>query len=245
MSDGGPIIILIGGGHAAGKKTTANLLKEELRFSLPDVDLNIEIIDLDDYKEDEAKREYSTSKSAAITLPDNSDIKHPPLKPSRFNFDKLREYLLSGAKVTLKSQQKILIVHGLYALYDKEVRDISHIKVFLTSDPDTRLIRWIRRDVLDLNKNKSLESVINAYLQGARAEMSDFIFPTKEFADVIMPKGAEKNAIGLIVDGVMLLFPEEDQPQNIFLPRTNNLRPTVSFDSEKFDGQKGKFYELS
>ncbi|CUM56522.1 uncharacterized protein AC631_01863 [Debaryomyces fabryi] len=242
MPDKGPILILIGGGHAAGKKTTSNLLKEELRFSLPDVDLDIEIVDLDDYKEEDSKREYSTSKSAAITLPNNSDIKYPPLKPSRFNFDKLREYLLSAI---LKSKQKILIVHGLYALYDKDVRDISHIKVFLTSDPDTRLIRWIRRDVLDPNRNKTLESVINAYLQGARAEMSDFIFPTKEFADVIMPNGAEKNAIRLIVDGVMSLLPEEDQPQNMFLPRTNNLRPTVSFDGEKFDGQKGKFYELS
>lgn len=242
MPDKEPITILIGGGHAAGKKITSNLLKEELRFSLPDIDLDIEIVDLDDYKEEDSKREYSTSRSAAITLPNNSDVKYPPLKPSRFNFDKLREYLLSSA---LKSKQKILIVHGLYALYDKDIRDISHIKVFLTSDPDTRLIRWIRRDVLDPNNNRTLESVINAYLQGARAEMSDFIFPTKEFADVIMPNGVEKNAIRLIVDGVMSLLPEEDQPQNMFLPRTNNLRPTVSFDSEKFDGQKGKFYELS
>lgn len=244
MVEGQPIIILIGGGHAVGKRTTANLLKEEIQFSLPDVDFDIKIIDLDDYKEEEPKRDYSTSKSAAITLPLNSDTKYPPLKPSRFDFEKLRKYLLQDSKIDLKSQQ-ILIVHGLYALYDKAVRDISHIKVFLTSDPDTRLIRWIRRDVLDPNKNLALESVINAYLQGARAEMSDFIFPTKEFADVILPRGAEKNAIRLIVDGVIPLLPEDDQPQNAFLPRANYLRPTVGFDSERFDGQKGKFYELS
>ncbi|EMG47819.1 Uridine kinase [Candida maltosa Xu316] len=138
-------------------------------------------------------KQFACDKSAAISINNNTD-KFPRLKPSRFQFDALKAELLQNLETPVDQPQKILIVHGLYALYDKELRDMSHIKVFIDSDPDTRLIRWIRRDVLK-NNIDTLEGVINAYLLGARSEMSDFIFPTKEFADVIMPRGAESNAV--------------------------------------------------
>ena len=136
-------------------------------------------------------------------------------------------------------------MHGLYALYDKEIRNIAHIKAFIDSDSDTRLIRWIRRDVLQ-NQTDSLEGVINAYLLGARSEMSDFIFPTKEFADVILPRGAEPNAVRLIIDGIMLylndkhLTNDTTQFRRIFCVQTEWELP-----KERFDVQKNKFYELN
>lgn len=234
------IVILIGGGHAAGKRTTARLLHDEVASTLANCNLDIKVIDLKDYDDGE-NYICSLSKSAAITVGSAATVK---LKPSRFNFDRLKQDIRNDLVTTAGEPQKVIIVHGLYALYDKELRNLSQIKVFIISDPDTRLIRWIRRDVLDESKNISLEQVINSYLQGAREEMSNFIFPTKEFADVIMPRGAEMNAVRLILDGILpFLASGYEGPDKIV--SSSNLRPSNDFLKEKFDDQKGKFYELN
>lgn len=241
------IVVLIGGGHAAGKKTTAELLKNEVKDTFPDSNLEIMVIDLIKYIDPESLQRFdSYSKEAAITVPKDDDKKYPSLKPSRFNFVDLKHDLKEHLQTAPNVPQKLIIIHGLYALYDKELRDLSQMKVFMSSDPDTRLIRWIRRDVLDEKKGISLEQVITSYLYGARDEMSNFIFPTKEFADVIMPRGAELNAIRLMVDGIIPYFAFSAKiPDRLSF---NLLRPSDSndvFRSEKFDNEKGKFYELN
>lgn len=194
------ILVLIGGGHACGKKTAAYALKDQLQEIFKGKPLRIDLKDMADYEktsQDIKQEVYSSSKSMAITVQDASEMQFPPLKPSRFDFDRLKADIKASQST---SGAEILIVHGLYALYDKELRDMSNIKVFISSDADTRLIRWIRRDVV--GGDESLETVINRYLQGARAEMSDFIIPTKVYSDVIMPLGPEPNAIKLLVDGI-------------------------------------------
>ncbi|RCK56167.1 putative uridine kinase DAS2 [Candida viswanathii] len=243
------IIVLLGGGHASGKKTTALSLQKELLSTVPEGMVDVKIIDMNHYKDDGKTSidslQFASSKSAAITV-NNDCAKYPRLKPSRFKFDVLKADLLPDLQAPVSAPQKILIVHGLYALYDKEIRDMSHIKVFIDSDPDTRLIRWIRRDVLT-DQVDSLEGVINAYLLGARSEMSDFIFPTKEFADVIMPRGAELNAVRLVIDGIKFYLSDKHiNNDKMHLPE-NYLRPHElgNFRKERFDVQKNKFYELN
>ncbi|CAK9438468.1 uncharacterized protein LODBEIA_P26920 [Lodderomyces beijingensis] len=243
------ILVLLGGGHAAGKKTTATSIKNELVSTLPKGSIDVRIIDMNKYtdhsKSSVDSSQFTTTKSAAITI-SKEDKNYPLLKPSRFDFRCLKSDIAAfGEGKSPSSPQRILLVHGLYALYDKELRDSAHIKVFIDSDPDSRLIRWIRRDVLDL-KQDSLEGVINAYLLGARSEMSDYIFPTKEFADVIMPRGAEHNAVSLVIDGILLHTGEKNQPKRLSFS-ANYLRPTEigNFEKERFDVQKNKFYQLS
>ncbi|ODV81421.1 P-loop containing nucleoside triphosphate hydrolase protein [Suhomyces tanzawaensis NRRL Y-17324] len=236
------IVVLIGGGHAAGKLTTAKLLKQEIESSMAH-EPAVELIDLRSYEikvQDNA--DVLNSKASAITVNKNGSSA-PALKPSRFQFSKLKQYLAEQKTTPENNIQKVFIVHGLYALYDKELRDMSHMKVFIDSDADTRLIRWIRRDITNNKEPATLEYVINSYLQGARTEMSDYIFPTKEFADVIMPRGAEANAVKLIFDGILLNL--EDKSLVSTERVRGNLRPTGHFDMEKFDDQKNKFYTLN
>lgn len=243
------IIVLLGGGHASGKHTTALSLQQELLSNVPEGVVEVKIIDMNHYKDDGKtsidSSQFASSKSAAITV-NNGCEKYPRLKPSRFKFDLLKADLLADLESKTGEPQKILLVHGLYALYDKEIRNMSHIKVFIDSDPDTRLIRWIRRDVLDDHVD-SLEGVINAYLLGARSEMSDFIFPTKEFADVIMPRGAEPNAVRLVIDGIKFYLNDKHMHNERAHLLENYLRPNEvgNFRKERFDVQKNKFYELN
>ena len=55
--------------------------------------------------------------------------------------------------------------------------------------------------------------------------MSDFIFPTKEFADVILPRGAEPNAVRLIIDGIMLYLNDKHLTNDTTQFPENILRP--------------------
>lgn len=230
------IVVLIGGGHASGKKTTALWIKKDIHKFDPS--LHIEVVDMNAYEDKSAVLAPTKAKNAAITV---GDKKGPALKPSRFDFETLKTHIRNLA--IDNSGQKLVIVHGLYALYDKELRDMSLIKVFLSGDADTRLIRWIRRDVLD--DSLGLETVINSYLHGAKQEMSDYIFPTKERADVIMPRGPEANAVSLIVDG-LLTYLDIPGLERMSEPSSSNvLRPSESFQNERFDNQKGKYYELN
>ncbi|KAI5969139.1 hypothetical protein CANMA_001806 [Candida margitis] len=241
------ILVLLGGGHAAGKRTAALSIKDQLRSIMSESSVDVQIINMNEYTDHERSSvdpsQFPSSKSAAITVSKDASQSLPILKPSRFNFEKLKRDIkeLDGASST----QTIVLVHGLYALYDKDLRNMAQIKVFIDSDADTRLIRWIRRDVLE-SESEKLETVINAYLLGARLEMSDYIFPTKEFCDVIMPKGPEPNSVSLVIDGILLFVSKNDQPKRTDLP-FNYLRPAEigNFEKEKFDVQKNKFYQLN
>lgn len=232
------IIILIGGGHAVGKKTVALAIKSDLE-AIPSngPPLEIEVLSMDKFLDTSKVTALPpAAKNVAISMGTKSVA---ALKPSRFDFDALKTHI-RGAISTASPAQKLIIVHGLYGLYDKELCDMSHLKVYIDSDADTRLIRWIRRDVLHSGQNASnLETVINAYLHGAKQEMADFIFPTKERADVIMPRGYEANGIALIVDGILPYMGSG----KIYQPSPGDtLRP---FSNERFDDQKGKYYELT
>lgn len=217
------LTVLIGGGHAAGKKTTAEMIKSKLSH----LNLDIELVDMNDFQE----KQDDLPQEPALAITVSPDRLVVVLKPLRFDFAKLAQYLGSAEK------DKIFIVHGLYALYDKDLRDLSQLKVFIAGDADTRLIRWIRRDVLGTESPAKLDTIIAKYLHGAKQEMSDYIFPTKERADVILPRGAEENAVNLIVDG---LLPYLGSPSG------SSLRPTETpLLGDKFDSQKSKYYELT
>lgn len=232
------VVVLIGGGHASGKKSTALWIEREI-LSLAEPTPFIEVIDMNSYMDPSTVTKLVDTKALAITVGNKNLL---ALKPSRFDFSALKEHIVASLSDVSTSSQKLIIVHGLYALYDKELRDMSQIKVFIGGDSDTRLIRWIRRDVLGSGEAK-LETVINSYLHGAKQEMSDYIFPTKEQADVILPRGAEPNAIQLIVDGILPYLGIERMSE----PSSSNvLRPNEkSFQNERFDVQKGKYYELN
>lgn len=238
MTESRPVVILIGGGHASGKSTTAQVLKEELKSSTGDTSLNIELINMANYEDRTPKKAYYSTRTAALM--NNLELQYPPLKPSRFNFAGLIDRIKT--KVQANQGKKVYIVYGLYALYDRELCDLSHMKIFLTGDPDTRLIRWIRRDVLDPSRKVSLEFVLTLYLQRARTEMEDFIYPTKEFADIILPPEADRNAVQLVVDGLMSFIWSERPTQNY----ADYFRPTHNFlDINRLIEQSNKYYELA
>merc|ERR1712012_17358 len=84
----------------------------------------------------------------------------------------------------------------------KEVRDLFDMKLFVDTDADTRLARRVLRDIDE--RGRDLENVLFQYTNLVKPAFEEFCLPTKKFADVIIPRGADnKVAIQLISQHVL------------------------------------------
>ncbi len=83
--------------------------------------------------------------------------------------------------------QPIIILDGLMVLYDKRVRDLCDLKLYVDTPSDVRFIRRLERDVKE--RGRTLESVVTQYMAVVRPGFINFIEPTKEFADLVIPEG--------------------------------------------------------
>jgi uridine kinase len=94
----------------------------------------------------------------------------------------------------------VILVEGLFALYDADLRDMMSLKIFVDTAPDVRFIRRMQRDIAE--RGRSLESIVGQYLETVRPMHKQFIEPTKRFADVILPHGANGPAVDVITTKV-------------------------------------------
>lgn len=92
----------------------------------------------------------------------------------------------------LVEPKSIVIVEGILILTRKEIRDLLDIKVFVDADADDRLSRVIQRDIRE--RGRSAESVLHRYSRTVKPMHRDFIEPSRQFADVVIPHGGE-NAV--------------------------------------------------
>ena len=83
----------------------------------------------------------------------------------------------------------VIIIEGIMALLNKKLRDMMDLKVYVDADSDERLIRNIQRDVVE--RGRTVEMVINRYLDVLKPMHEQFIEPTKKYADIIIPQGGE------------------------------------------------------
>jgi len=94
--------------------------------------------------------------------------------------------------------QPLIILEGLMILYEKEVRDLLDLKIYVDTPDDIRFIRRLNRDILE--RGRTTESVIKQYLEVVRPGHFDFIEPTKEFADLIIPEGGyNEKALSVLI----------------------------------------------
>lgn len=94
----------------------------------------------------------------------------------------------------------VIVIEGLFALYDAELRDLMSLKIFVDTAPDVRFIRRLQRDVTE--RGRSLDSIVGQYLETVRPMHKQFIEPTRRKADVILPHGANGPAIDVITTKV-------------------------------------------
>jgi uridine kinase len=94
--------------------------------------------------------------------------------------------------------RKLVIFEGIMIFTEKEVRDRLDLKIFVDTPDDIRFIRRLTRDIKE--RGRTLDSVIEQYLTVVRPGHYEYIEPTKQFADIIIPEGgANERALDVLV----------------------------------------------
>ncbi len=88
----------------------------------------------------------------------------------------------------------VIVMEGFLVLENKELRDLMDIKIFVDTDADERLMRRIKRDMIE--RGRSVESILEQYSQTVKPMHEEFVEPSKKYADIIIPRGGE-NTVGL------------------------------------------------
>jgi len=88
----------------------------------------------------------------------------------------------------------VIILEGILILAEEPLRRLIDIKLFIDTDPDVRILRRLRRDLKE--RGRTFESVERQYLQSVRPMHLEFVEPSKRYADLIVPEGAE-NAVAM------------------------------------------------
>ncbi len=87
---------------------------------------------------------------------------------------------------------KVIIVEGILIFENKDLCDLMDIRIFVDTDADLRIIRRIQRDVME--RARSLESVINQYIETVKPMHEQYVEPSKKNANVIVPEGGYNQA---------------------------------------------------
>ena len=103
------------------------------------------------------------------------------------------------AEETIKvTPRRLVIFEGIMVFTNQRVRDLIDLKIFVDTPDDIRFIRRLTRDIKE--RGRTVDSVIDQYLNVVRPGHFQFIEPTKQHADIIIPEGgANENALQVLV----------------------------------------------
>jgi uridine kinase len=93
--------------------------------------------------------------------------------------------------------KKLIIFEGILTFFDPKIRSLLDLKLYVDTPDDIRFIRRLQRDVKE--RGRTVESVIQQYLEVVRPGHYEFIEPTKLYADLIIPEGGfNENALQVL-----------------------------------------------
>lgn len=104
------------------------------------------------------------------------------------------------------TKPEIIIFEGILALFDERMRSQFDLKIYVDVDGDTRLSRRIKRDME--SRGRDLAGILQQYEQFVKPSTEQFVLPTKQYADIIVPRGLDNVvAIEMIaqhINGVLM-----------------------------------------
>lgn len=205
-----PILIGITGGTGSGKSTIAKEIYKKFGEQC------IAMIEQDSYYKDQSNLSFEDRVKINYDHPDAFDtrllVEHLNKLLNGQAIDKPSydfEVHNRKAETTRVEPREIIIVEGILVLEEIEIRDILDIKIYVDTDADVRIIRRLIRDINE--RGRTVDSVINQYLNVVRPMHMQFIEPTKRYADIIIPEGGHnKVAIDMIVANIKQFLQRED-----------------------------------
>lgn len=195
------LVIGIAGGTGSGKTTITRKLMQ--RFGA-----DVSVIYHDNYYKAHHNMPYEERAKLNYDQPDAFDTDQlieavRALKKGRSVICPVYDYSIhdrSEKTVTVKPA-RVVIVEGILIFENKELCSLLDIKVFVDADADVRILRRIVRDVRD--RGRSLESVVNQYLNTVKPMHEKYVEPSKRNADIIVPEGGHNRvALDLLMQRV-------------------------------------------
>lgn len=183
-----PKVIGIVGGSGSGKTTVTKRIIEELTKE------KVVLIEQDYYYKDQSHMTMEERIKTNYDHPDAFDnellcsqlldlIEGKTVEMPRYDYVNHTR----SKEIVVQEPKDIIIVEGLFGLYSKTIRDFLDIKIFVDTPSDIRILRRLLRDMNE--RGRSVESVINQYLTSVRPMHEQYIQPTKQYADIIIPDG--------------------------------------------------------
>ncbi|MBO7660997.1 MAG: uridine kinase [Bacteroidaceae bacterium] len=186
------LIIGIGGGTGSGKTTAVRKIIE----SLPDN--SVAVIPQDSYYNDQSSLPLEVRKQTNFDHPDAFEW---PLLAQQIeelrNGHSIEQPTYSYITCTRLEEtvhvepKDVIIVEGIMALYDKNLRNLMDLKIFVDAGADERLLRVIQRDIAE--RGHPLDMLISKYRNVLKPMHDEFIEPTKQCADIIIPNGGNND----------------------------------------------------
>lgn len=180
------LIIGIAGGTGSGKTTVVNQIIEELPKD------EVCVISQDSYYKDTSHLLFDERTKINFDHPKAIDFdllvehlkelkKGNPIEQPIYSFV---EHNRTDETITTYPK-KVIIVEGILILTHADIRELFDIKLYVHADSDERLIRRLRRDMAE--RGRDLEEVLTRYQTTLKPMHQQFIEPTKEYADIIIP----------------------------------------------------------
>ncbi|MFC4356066.1 uridine kinase [Chryseomicrobium palamuruense] len=201
-----PLVIGIAGGSGSGKTSVTNAIYEAFK------DHSVVVIQQDFYYKDqyhlEMEERLKTNYDHPLAFDNDLLIDHVNQLLTRQGIEKpVYDYARhTRSNETIQIDPKdVIILEGILVLEDERLRDLMNIKLYVDTDADLRIIRRILRDIHE--RGRTVESVVEQYLNVVRPMHNQFIEPTKRYADVIIPEGGQNEvAIDLMVTKIKAIL---------------------------------------
>lgn len=202
------ILIGIAGGSGSGKTLVARTIVRELGSK------RVVIIDQDSYYKDLDQVPFRDREARNFDHPDAFDadllrahlrelLEGNPIEQPIYDYTQHRR----TNDTRRISDHVVVVLEGILIFHDPELRALMDIKLFVDADSDVRLMRRLRRDLIE--RGRSVDSILKQYEESVRPMHLQFVEPSKRFADVIIPGGGHnKVAIDLVKTKIRELLRE-------------------------------------
>lgn len=200
MKDKKTLIIGITGGTGSGKSTVCKAIKDSIPAE------NIAILEQDAYYKDQTHLSFEdrlkTNYDHPLAFDNKLLINHIDMLCEGKSIEKpIYDYELHTRKqdetITVEPKD-IIIVEGIMILEDEELRNKLDIKIYVDTEDDLRILRRIQRDIKE--RGRTVDSVIEQYLQTVKPAHDQFIEPYKKYSDIIIPEGGQNEvAIDIVI----------------------------------------------
>ncbi|HEY2421002.1 MAG TPA: uridine kinase [Neobacillus sp.] len=204
-----PVVIGVSGGSGSGKTSVTKAIIDSFKGH------SILMLEQDYYYKDQSDLPYEERLKTNYDHPlafDNDLLIEHIEKLLRFEpIDKpVYDYSIHtrSNEIIPVEPKDVIILEGILVLEDERLRNLMDIKLFVDTDADLRIIRRLQRDIKD--RGRTLDSVIDQYVNVVRPMHNQFIEPTKRYADIIIPEGGHNHvAIDLMVTKIQTILEQK------------------------------------